>query len=118
LSDNEDEKGKKDSKSDKKNDDSGDRRQKISNFFMNPNGGGPKWENWLMVSLLMGTAAYYLFNTKPTSKEITYIDFVQNYLAKNAIEMIVLTEDKSGSSFKYRANIQTNTGETVHLVLP
>lgn len=85
---------------------------------MNPNGGGPKWENWLMLSLLAGTAAFYFLSMKAPSHEITYMDFVQNYLAKGQVEMITLCEDKSGSSFKYRANIQTISGETYHLVLP
>jgi hypothetical protein len=85
---------------------------------MNSNGGGPKWENWLMLSLLAGTATFYFLNLKKPSQEITYMDFVQNYLANNQVEMITLCEDKSGSSFKYRANIQLLSGETCHLVLP
>jgi len=43
---------------------------------MNPNGGGPKWENWLMLSLLTGTATFYFLNLKKPSREITYLDFV------------------------------------------
>jgi len=32
--------------------------------------------------------------------------------------MITLCEDKGNSNFKYRANIDTLEGKTVHLVLP
>jgi len=78
---------------------------------MEPNGGGPKWENWLMLSLLGVTSLYYMFGTKSPSKEITYIDFIHNHLTKNDVVMITLCEDKTGSTFKYRANIQTVQGE-------
>jgi len=52
------------------------------------------------------------------SKEVTYVDFVHNYLSKDDIEMITLCEDKSNATFKFRANIETKSGEAVHLVLP
>ncbi len=61
---------------------------------------------------------YYFVFSKAPSQEITYIDFVQNYLAQNKIEMITLCEDKSNSSYKYRAIVETKEGEKVHLVLP
>jgi hypothetical protein len=32
--------------------------------------------------------------------------------------MITLCEDKSGDNFKYRANIDTISGQKFHLVLP
>jgi len=60
---------------------------------------------------------YFGFSKKP-SQEITYMDFVQNYLAQNRVELITLCEDKSNSTFKYRAMIDTVDGDTVHVVLP
>ena len=35
-------------------------KKKVTNFFMVPGGGGPRWENILMVTLLGGLSAYYL----------------------------------------------------------
>lgn len=90
----------------------------MTDQFFEPNGGGPKWENWLMLGLIGATGTYYLSTMKPSSKEITYQDMVQNYLQKNDITMITLCEDKTGSTFKYRANLETLQGECVHLVLP
>jgi hypothetical protein len=67
----------------------------------------------------MGTTGIYLLSSlKPQSEEISYQDFVQNHLQKNDITMITLCEDKTGSAFKYRAQISTNDGKKMHLVLP
>lgn len=46
------------------------------------------------------------------------MDFVHNYLAKNEVAMITLSEDKSNANFKYRATIDTKSDTKVHLVLP
>lgn len=92
--------------------------QRIYNFFMDPNGGGPNYENWLMLLLIGGLAGYYAMFSESPSQEITYMDFVQNYLAQNKVEMITLCEDKRNATFKYRAVIQPVDGPRVHLVLP
>ena len=93
-------------------------RQKVYGFFMEPNGGGPNYENWLKVVVLGGLFGYYALMMKPASQEITYMDFVQNYLSQNKVEMITLCEDKNNASYKYRAIVETTEGEKVHLVLP
>lgn len=36
-------------------------KQKMYNFFMEPNGGGPNYENWLKLAVLGGLAGYYAF---------------------------------------------------------
>ena len=72
---------------------------------MVPGGGGPRWENFLMVALLGGLFTYYASFSQSPSEEITYMDFVHNYLTKNQVEMITLAEDKTNATFKYRANI-------------
>jgi hypothetical protein len=46
------------------------------------------------------------------------MDFVHNYLAKNEVTMITLSEDKTNANFKYRASIDTQSDQKVHLVLP
>ena len=63
-------------------------------------------------------AGYYVFKSRSPSKEITYQEFVNNYLAKDDIEIITLCEDKANNTFKYIAKIETKSGEAVHLVLP
>ena len=85
---------------------------------MEPNGGGPNYENWLKVILLGGLVGYYAMFTQSPSTEITYMDFVHSYLSQNKVEMITLCEEKNNASYKYRAVVQTLDGEKVHLVLP
>ena len=85
---------------------------------MEPNGGGPNYENWLKVVVLGGLAGYYAFFMQSPSQEITYMDFVHNYLSQNKVQMITLCEDRNNASYKYRAVIETHDGARVHLVLP
>lgn len=87
-------------------------------MFFEPNGGGPNWTNWMMASIIACTTAAYFATLKTPSKEITYQEMVQQYLQNNDIKLINLCEDKSGGTFKFRANIETITGQRVHLVLP
>jgi len=61
---------------------------------------------------------YYYLNSKSPSQEITYLDFINQYLSKNQVKMITIAEDKSNDMFKYRAEIETLEGKKVHLVLP
>jgi len=46
------------------------------------------------------------------------MDFVNQYLSKNQVKIITITEDKSSDMFKYRAVVETLDGNKVHLVLP
>lgn len=46
------------------------------------------------------------------------MDFVNQYLSKNKVKMITISEDKTGDMFKYRAEVETLEGDKVHLVLP
>lgn len=85
---------------------------------MSPNGGGPEWENIGLAALILGTFVYYFGFQEPPSEEVTYMDFVQNYLAVNNVEMITICEEKNNSMFKFRAVVDTVEGKKVHLVLP
>jgi hypothetical protein len=38
------------------------------------------------------------------------MDFVNQYLSKNQVKMITITEDKSNDMFKYKALIETIDG--------
>jgi hypothetical protein len=93
-------------------------KKKINNFFFEPNGKGPKWENFALVAFLTGAFGYYLATMGSPSEEVTYIDFINQYLAQNQCTMITISEDKSSEMFKYRAQIDTVNGKRVHLVLP
>lgn len=77
----------------------------MKSFYFEPNG-SPKFENWIVVLLLSGLVYYYLSN-RATSTEITYMDFVNQYLSKNVVKMITITEDKSNDMFKYKAIVET-----------
>lgn len=61
---------------------------------------------------------YAYMSSKSPSQEITYMDFVNQYLSKNQVKMITITEDKSSDMFKYKAVVETLEGKKVHLVLP
>ena len=45
-------------------------------MFFEPNGGGPNYENWLLLAMMSGFAGYYAMFSKSPAKEITYMDFV------------------------------------------
>lgn len=90
----------------------------LKNAFFQPNGGGPKWESWLMLSLIGATGAYYFATLQPSSKEITYQELITSYLQTNDIKLVNLCEDKTGTTFKFRAEIETFSAQKVHLVLP
>jgi len=77
----------------------------LKSFYFQPNG-SPNFENWIVVLLLSGLVYYYLSN-RATSTEITYMDFVNQYLSKNVVKMITITEDKSNDMFKYKAIVET-----------
>jgi flagellar biosynthesis GTPase FlhF len=88
----------------------------LTQFYYHPNG-SPIYENWLVILMLSGLLYMYL-SSKSASQEITYMDFVNQYLSKGIVKMITITEDKSSDMFKYRALIETQDGTKVHLVLP
>jgi len=56
-------------------------KSQLNNFFFDPKG-GPVWENWIVVLLLTGAFFYYLTSKSP-SQEVTYMDFINQYLSKN-----------------------------------
>jgi AFG3 family protein len=115
LSEEEDLDKKKDAKDKAKTEDSGPLGQ-LKSFYFNPNG-SPIWENWFLVLMLSGILYLYLAGKSP-SQEITYMDFVNQYLSKNQVKMITIAEDKTSEMFKYKAIIETLDGNKVHLVLP
>ena len=54
----------------------------MRDFYFHPNNGGPIWENWALVALISGALYFYMSGTT-TSTEITYNDFINQYLSKN-----------------------------------
>lgn len=72
---------------------------------MDPESGGPNYENWFGVAVAATLIGYYGFFASAPSEEITYNAFVQEYLQNNDVEMITLSEEKNNASYKYRAII-------------
>jgi len=60
-----------------------DTKKKINDFFFQPNGKGPKWENVGLIAFLTGAFGYYLSTMGSPSEEITYMDFINQYLVQN-----------------------------------
>lgn len=54
----------------------------MNEFFFKPNGGGPKFENWGLIAFLAGALGYNMVKDwKPQSQEVTFMDFINVYLA-------------------------------------
>lgn len=83
----------------------------MKEFFYQPNGNSPKWENIAIVAFLTGAFGYHLATMKPPSEEITYPEFINTYLAQHKCSMITILEDKSSDTFKFRAVIDTKDGK-------
>jgi len=58
-------------------------KKKINEFFFQPGGKGPRWDNIALVGFLAGAFGYYLATMGTKSKEVTYVDFINGYLAQN-----------------------------------
>lgn len=56
-------------------------KKKINEFFFQPGGKGPRWDNIALVGFLAGAFGYYLATMGTKSKEVTYVDFINGYLA-------------------------------------
>ena len=84
---------------------------------MEPNG-SPRWENIGFIVFLFGLAVAYFYSQAGSSEEINYMDFINQYLTKNQVKMITISEDRTSEMFKYRADVETHEGKRVHLVLP
>jgi len=107
-----------DTKKDSEKKEQSEGAKKLKEFFYQPNGKDPKWENIAILAFLTGAFGYYLATMKPPSEEITYPEFINTYLAQHKCSMITISEDKSSDTFKFRAVINTKDGKTVHMVLP
>lgn len=51
-------------------------KKQINSFFFQPNGKGPKWENFAIVAFLSGAFGYTLATMGSTPEEITYMEFI------------------------------------------
>jgi len=83
---------------------------------MHPGGGGPKYEN-IMVMLTLGSLFTYYMYTRSPSKEISYNEFVNDYLIKNQVKLITISEEKTTDQFKYRATITALDDKKYHFIL-
>lgn len=67
---------------------------------------------------MIAAITYLLLTREAPSQEITYQEFIRDYLAPNKIEMITISEHDNSETFKFRAQIQTHDDVKAHLVLP
>ena len=70
--------------------------------------------------VMLGFGCFFVLKNmlQASQKEITYVEFVNDYLTKNVVKMITVTQDKTNEMFQYKAEIECNDGEKVYLVLP
>jgi hypothetical protein len=57
------------------------------------NGGGPDWKSIFYLMVLLGSIGFKMggaFDSSSFSKEVTYIDFINEYLAKNRIKLVTI----------------------------
>jgi hypothetical protein len=103
----------------KKGDDNEDKKKDEEKgwkrFFFDEDN-NPKPEGFLAL-LLSGFAGYYLLTYKKPMQELVYMDFLNNYLLKNNVKEINITKDRRSEVFNYRAEVVTNSGEKLYMVL-
>jgi hypothetical protein len=93
--------GRKTKKSDSKKD---SKEESSSSGF--PSFSPPPFKNdnytfWAAAALGLGSVFYLtgLFNSNLNQKEVTYMEFVNNYLTKNVVQMITVYQDKTNEMF-------------------
>lgn len=65
--------------------------------------------------MLAGLA--YAANAKPPRKEIVFMNFLNDHLLKNNVKEIKITKDRRSEVFNHRAEIDTNDGQRLYMVL-
>jgi len=80
----------------------------------------PGGNNFFFLAALMGMGFLFFVSGLSNSyqKEITYMEFVNQYLTKSKVKMITVSQDKTNEMFQYRAEIVCQDDEKVYLVLP
>lgn len=81
--------------------------------------GGPSMQNVLLATML-GISTIYFFQqfAQSTRKEVTYMEFVSEYLSKGRVQMITVSEDATNETFKYKVEIECTDQSKVYLILP
>jgi len=89
--------------------------ERMKNLYFGP-GGNPKPEAWM--TLLAALACSYLAaTTERPRKEIVFMTFLNDYLLKNEIKEIKISKDRRSEVFNHRAEIDTNNGDRLYMVL-
>lgn len=92
-----------------------DNRSTIMKTFFHKNG-DPKYENFAMIGVSALLIAYLSTLERP-AKELTYVEFINEYLLKNNVKMVTITKDKGQESFHYKALVETLDGQTYYITL-
>tara|TARA_B110000285_G_scaffold134800_1_gene151079 strand:- start:1955 stop:2782 length:828 start_codon:yes stop_codon:yes gene_type:complete len=102
-------------KSEKEEEEKKDERDKVTQFFFDPNN-NPKPESWVPLIGALG-ALYYMFVYKTPAEEIVFMEFYNEYMLKNKIKEITLIKDPRSQVFNVKAEILTHDGERKYLVI-
>ena len=88
------------------------------NFFFDPNNNEPRPDRW--IPALLGVAgAYLLYNQKSPMQEVSFQEFLNDYLITRRVAKIDIVKDQMTKSevINHRAEITLHDGKKVYLVL-
>lgn len=94
------------------------KKNSLNDFFFDPKGNKPKWENIGLAGFLCLALGFYQMTRGEPSTEITFNELIHTYIPQNQVKLITISEDKGGEVFKYKAQIELIEGKRVHIILP
>lgn len=60
---------------------------------------------------------YYLFNYKKPRKEVTMMEFINDFVLRDKVKEIFVTKDPRSEVFNFRAEFNTFDGEKYYMIL-
>lgn len=87
----------------------------MSKFFFDPDN-NPRPEGWVALVMAFATA-YYLFNYKKPRKEVTMMEFINDFVLRDKVKEIFVTKDPRSEVFNFRAEFNTHDGEKYYMIL-
>ena len=60
---------------------------------------------------------YYLFNYKKPRKEVTMMEFINDFVLKDKVKEIFVTKDPRSEVFNFRAEFDSQDGEKFYMIL-
>ena len=114
-SDNEEEKVSKDDKKSSEKKEEVGYKAILDQYFFNPSPNGGRDPDFYSLGYLMAMLAgmgYLLVKNTMTSnsKEVTYIEFINDYLAQNQVSMITIGTQEGNDLLKYKVEVKLENG--------